>query len=590
MDPAAGAPIDWMRTGGSVTRLATLVLAGALMAACSSTDSCRVPRDCPVAQRCTNGTCVDPGGTPGALGESCRTTADCGAGLSCSAVTDGYPGGFCTAACTSSSTCGMGACTPVGTAQLCTPTCTTDSQCRQGYLCCAYLGDACVPSPYCIPPACMRPVKGSTLAPAQVVQFGTKKVGDEVSFTVLPNTGSITIVQQAQVAGLTVVYKNSVIDNSAVPLTITKPDGGLAYDDLDAGAGAVSSPDGGIDPSGEYAFYGGGTPTTAAFTIPNTSASLAEGVPEGTWKFVVNDYANECTFVSGCNDGGTTLDMYEVSVLTRPVAPSANLQVAFYIVGAMTNPITQLPLNASNAASDPYVQQMVTTFQTFLSRAGITASATYYDVSSTDQARFGTNISADVTGPCSELSQMFTLSSTHPGNTMNLFLVQSLRSSSTGGNTVVGIDGTIPGPSSMNGTVFSGAVVSAADLYAGSLANCGSTPDMARCGPDRVAYIGAHETGHFLGLFHTTEAEGADFDPLTDTLKCPCTACASPTDRPKCGSTAVSAPNISADRCISAPACGGGDNLMFWLLQAGISLGNLSPQQGQVMRLNPLVQ
>jgi hypothetical protein len=114
---------------------------------------------------------------------------------------------------------------------------------------------------------------------------------------------------------------------------------------------------------------------------------------------------------------------------------------------------------------------------------------------------------------------------------------------------------------------------------------------MARCGPDRVAYIGAHETGHFLGLFHTTEAEGADFDPLADTLKCPCIACASPNDLAKCGSPAgVSAPNISADHCISAPACGGGDNLMFWLLQAGISLGNLTPQQGQVMRLNPLVQ
>jgi len=436
----------------------------------------------------------------------------------------------------------------------------------------------------------MRPVITSALAPAQVQQFGTKTVGDVVSFTVPPNTGSVTIVQQARVAGLTVVYKNSVIDNSAVPLTITKPDGGLAYDDLDAGAGTVSSPDGGIDPSGEYAVYGGLTPTTATFTIPQSSASLNEGVPAGTWKFVVNDYANECTFVSGCNDGGTTLDTYDVSVLTQPVAPSANLQVAFYIVGNLTNPTTLAPLNASNAAGDLYVKQMVSTFQAFLQRGGITATVSYYDVSPTDRARFGTNISADSTGPCSELSQMFTLSQANPGNTMNLFLVQSLRSSSSVGGTVVGIDGSIPGPSSMNGTVFSGAVVSAADLYTGSLANCGTTPDMARCGPDRVAYIGAHETGHFLGLFHTTEADGADFDPLTDTLKCPCIACASSGDLAKCGSPTLTAPYIAADRCISAPACGGGDNLMFWLLQPGISLGNLSPQQGQVMRLNPLVQ
>jgi len=83
----------------------------------------------------------------------------------------------------------------------------------------------------------MRPVITSTLPSTQVTQFGPSKVGDEVSFTVPQNTRNITIVQQAQIAGLTVVYKNSVIDNSAVPLTITKPDGGLAYDDLDGGAG-----------------------------------------------------------------------------------------------------------------------------------------------------------------------------------------------------------------------------------------------------------------------------------------------------------------------------------------------------------------
>ena len=108
--------------------------------------------------------------------------------------------------------------------------------------------------------------------------------------------------------------------------------------------------------------------------------------------------------------------------------------------------------------------------------------------------------------------------------------------------------------------------------------------------PERRLWSLLHETGHFLGLFHTTEQEGADFDPLTDTPKCPCTACSSPIDRPHCGSTAVGAPFIAADRCVSLPSCGGGDNLMFWFLEAGISQGLLTPQQGQVMRLNPLIQ
>jgi hypothetical protein len=36
-------------------------------------------------------------------------------------------------------------------------------------------------------------------------------------------------------------------------------------------------------------------------------------------------------------------------------------------------------------------------------------------------------------------------------------------------------------------------------------------------------------------------------------------------------------------------SCGGADYLMFWQL-TDLSRGNLSPQEGQVMRLNPLVR
>jgi hypothetical protein len=169
---------------------------------------------------------------------------------------------------------------------------------------------------------------------------------------------------------------------------------------------------------------------------------------------------------------------------------------------------------------------------------------------------------------------------------MNLFLVQGLRDASSGGGQIVGIDGTIPGPSSLNGTVSSGAVVSASDLFGPQQACNPAAVNIAGCGPDRVAYIAAHETGHFLGLFHTTEQEGADFDPLTDTPKCPCTTCSSA----PANCTLPGAPFMAADRCVSPPSCGGGNNLMFWILQSGISSGYLSSQQAQVMRLNPLVQ
>jgi hypothetical protein len=576
-----------------VTSRALLVGLAAILASACSHD-CKTARDCDANQRCVSGSCKDSNASPGQVGDSCAATSECASGLSCESASFGFPNGFCSVQC-STTACTSGSCAGLASGSFCAPTCAADTDCRTGYNCCGSLGGVCVPNGACLPAACTRTINTSALPSAQVIALGVHKVGETIPFDVPAGTASLTIVHQAQTAPLEVVFSgNNVWPNNAVPAVITKPDGSKAYDDNDQtfSINTYSSADGGTDMSGIYSMYGQDSPSTAAFTIPNTSASLDGGLPAGTWKFQVHDWALDCTLYSnlGCTDGGTNADTYDVSVLLKPT-PTTNLDVAFYIVGDATTTTGQ-PFTAALASSgtDPSANRMVSTFKKVFAAAGLTVrTVTWFDVSAADKTRFGTHISADRTGPCDELDQMLTLSSAHPGNTANLFLVQSISATSTSGGHVVGIDGTIPGPASLSGTVHSGAAVSLSDLFAAAV-GCTGAPNPSGCGADEVAFIAAHETGHFLGLFHPTELQGLDFDPLADTPKCPCALCAPSIDRPRCSSQTSSNPVVlSGDLCVVSSSCAGGNNLMFWQLSSA-STGVLTSEQAAIMMRSPAMQ
>ena len=435
------------------------------------------------------------------------------------------------------------------------------------------------------PPAnsCSKAPKDSSLPASQVQTFKAQKVGNLLNFNVPAGTGSLTLVEQAVSAIDAVVFKGQVIENSAVPLNVIAPDGTKLYDD-----NTCCDPDGG-DPSGQYpVFFGGGGANTLALTMPNATLLLSSeyrdggvGLPAGTWKMTVNDYAKECVSDPSCTDGGSPNGTYDVSVITKPGLPTTGaLDVSLYLVS------TTPGFDNTNAAQNGAIQRFVQTLSTFYAQVGVCVrTVKVFDVPTWAQNSYGSSISADKTDPCSALDQMFTLS--QPGNAMNFFLVQSITAKvGSSGQQVVGIDGTIPGPATIGGTVHSGAAVSIADL--GSI-GCAGPISIKGCGPDSVAYIAAHEGGHYMGLFHTSEASGEFFDPLTDTPTCRCQTCVAATQVGSCNRDGTGTQVLPQNCRRPDGSCGGGDDLMFWIFDQS-SAGHLSPQQGQVMRLNPVVQ
>jgi len=91
----------------------------------------------------------------------------------------------------------------------------------------------------------------------------------------------------------------------------------------------------------------------------------------------------------------------------------------------------------------------------------------------------------------------------------------------------------------------------------------------------------AHEMGHQLGLFHTTEKEGTVFDILSDT--------------PECSSNSQ---DKNSNGTLTAEECEefGGDNLMFWTSwsstsrSAGKKQETLSSHQQHVLKYSPIAK
>lgn len=169
-----------------------------------------------------------------------------------------------------------------------------------------------------------------------------------------------------------------------------------------------------------------------------------------------------------------------------------------------------------------------------------------------------TSRSADITTAGSEINAIRSASVAGDGRAINVFFVDAFTDSSL----VLGIAGGVPGPLAVVQTSASGVVIALDPMTSGG------TIDWRRAGQ-----VIAHEAGHQLGLFHTTEAAGTSHDPLSDTPECPSTR------------------DSNGSRQVDASECGGAgaEYVMFW--QSGdLDAYNYlwSTQQAYVMYSSPV--
>ena len=540
----------------------------------------------------------------------------CSSGLTCVSNAD-FPGGACTKAC-DSSTCASGSkCVQLSTGQFCLPSCASGGSCPSGLVCGpgGTAGNVCSPpasvpatavscaaptlisggtvGPGTPPSGCQKPIVPSSYAPTLpaigvATHLGLRNVGETLTVQFPAGTSGFSVISQgAATNAAQVQLVSGAAANAPLPTPIGSPSNAnfFTYPELTDRAPTDCT----------ILWSGPLSPVTAAVTFPNTTAGLAQadaGLPIGTWSFTVSDLLRQCGSFSDCQDPnrGSTANQYDITVLTRSggIPTRGALDVAIYLVTTGGSP------TAAGAPNDADLDRVVQQFAADFAKGGVCLqTVTFYDLPAWAQSRYHITTvgSAEVVDPCSDYRQLFTLA--QPANAVNLFFVDQVEDSDSAPGTVtIGFDGAIPAPTTASGTVAGGAVVSMSDLRSGG---CGAAFSLG-CGPDVIAKTAAHESGHSLGLFHPTEADGASgdsFDGLVDTPQCVCSMCASSSAISKClDQTGTASDFTQVDGAIcgtGTQVCGGADYLMFWQLSSH-SQGNVSPQEGQVMRMNPVVR
>jgi hypothetical protein len=481
---------------------------------------CRTHADCSPEEHCEirTGQCAAGAPRGAVLGGACRADGDCRLGT---CATD-WPGGACSYPCPCPDDTSV-ACARSRVADRCVAPCAADTDCRAGYLC----EDAA-----CQPPC----LADADCGAGRVCAVATGHCGASAPAS---TTSTWTTLAERLPVGA----------EPSAELTLDVPEGALGValvvdgqDDDVLVLADLRDPDGRalfdyVDPLRSAARFFPADQTVSA-VLPVTPDTTPRA---GRYRF---------RFIK---DGPTRFVRVRASIKTsnRAEAPAtARLDANIVFVGVDG-------LTAASAPRDAAFKAVLSELNTLFALAGVTlGELRMCDLPVADAARL--SIIDTTEGPDNELSRLFELSGQaerwgcRAAPSLTWFLVDEIQGGRDG-YTILGVAGGIPGPPALAGTGHSGVAVTMAGYTR-----------QAR----RVALTMAHEAGHYLGLFHTTEAEATLFDPLTDTPQC---------ERPR---------DDNGDGLLDYGECRGvgAENLMFW---AAGGVEDISPHQGFVMRRNP---
>lgn len=426
------------------------------------------------AAPCREGyTCVDFEGEgvclPGADGDrldgmACERDEQCAGG----ACIEDWPGGYCTTVgCADRTDCARGPeagtdnrCFVSNDPTFCVRMCQAPGDCRPGYLC-QPVGQGlgvCFPDPN----EPVAPPEGLEDSPLGItceapVQNGVYALDYEVQ----PDTSGYMIVPFA-------------IDGQRIsPVRVERPSGGQ------------------IDFRGQNNFQTAGAALFGSINptvVPATSRFEGQ-LEAGNHRYVLASNASQmCWYQVEEQRDGTEIDLN------------------IYLV--------DIGFSAAQAPGNANMQAVLDAFEGIYQSAGVSiGEVRFFDIGGQDAANFGVIRSQEAVG------QVLTRTRA-PGDTLddalslNIVFIQTF--ALPGGGGVLGISQGLPGPAGLHGTQASGVVFTSEFLGGRFRDGSGQVVD----GNNYTGIVMAHEAGHYLGLFHTTEQNQRSTDPIQDTPAC----------------------------------------------------------------------